>query len=212
MDARRGARRPRGRDRLAAVRARTARVRLARAHGRRPQPPRGRQDRRAAAASAGVRGAGARPPRAGALRRIRRRSCRRSTARCASSRRPARAARSSSSAEEILDLLRCGTPPDAIAIVCPSVERCRAPLETVFGALGDPVRDRRQRDARPHAVRPRAPRPAPLRLARRDAPRISSASCARAYSGLPRVRDGLRRGPAARARGDAIRPGSRRRP
>ncbi len=41
-------------------------------------------------------------------------------------------------AEEILDLLRLGTPPASIAIVCPSVERYRAPLETVFGALGIP--------------------------------------------------------------------------
>ncbi len=41
-------------------------------------------------------------------------------------------------AEEILDLLRLGTAPHSIAIVCPSVERYRAPLETVFGALGIP--------------------------------------------------------------------------
>ncbi len=41
-------------------------------------------------------------------------------------------------AEEILDLLRLGTPPASIAIVCPSVERYRAPLDTVFGALGIP--------------------------------------------------------------------------
>ena len=41
-------------------------------------------------------------------------------------------------AEEILDLLRLGTRPASIAIVCPSVERYRAPLDTVFGALGIP--------------------------------------------------------------------------
>ena len=41
-------------------------------------------------------------------------------------------------AEEILDLLRSGVPAHEIAVVGTSVERFRAPLETVFGVLGIP--------------------------------------------------------------------------
>jgi len=40
--------------------------------------------------------------------------------------------------EEILALLRSGTPAEQIAVVCPSVERVRAPLETVFPELEIP--------------------------------------------------------------------------
>src|SRR5881227_3182255 len=38
--------------------------------------------------------------------------------------------------EELLELIRSGTEPHEIAIVCPSVERYRAPLETALGSLG----------------------------------------------------------------------------
>jgi ATP-dependent helicase/nuclease subunit B len=41
-------------------------------------------------------------------------------------------------ADEILLLLRDGTPPEEIAIVCPSLERWRAPLDTAFRTLGAP--------------------------------------------------------------------------
>jgi len=41
-------------------------------------------------------------------------------------------------AEELLVLLRAGTPAEKIGIICPSVERARAPLETVLGTLGIP--------------------------------------------------------------------------
>jgi hypothetical protein len=41
-------------------------------------------------------------------------------------------------AEDVLELLREGTPADDVAIVCPAVERHRAPLEAAFGALGVP--------------------------------------------------------------------------
>jgi ATP-dependent helicase/DNAse subunit B len=41
-------------------------------------------------------------------------------------------------ADEILKLIRTGTSPDAIAIVCPSLERFRTVLDTGFGALGVP--------------------------------------------------------------------------
>jgi ATP-dependent helicase/DNAse subunit B len=41
-------------------------------------------------------------------------------------------------ADSVLDLLRTGTDPERIAVVCPFVERYRLPLETVFGAYGLP--------------------------------------------------------------------------
>jgi len=41
-------------------------------------------------------------------------------------------------AEELLTLLRSGTEAEQIAIVCPSLERWRAPLDTAFTTLGVP--------------------------------------------------------------------------
>jgi ATP-dependent helicase/nuclease subunit B len=41
-------------------------------------------------------------------------------------------------ADEVLQLLRTGTEPDQILVVCPSLDRVRAPLETAFGATGVP--------------------------------------------------------------------------
>src|SRR4051812_4499459 len=41
-------------------------------------------------------------------------------------------------AEELLALIRAGTSPEEIALVCPRVERYRAPLETALGSLGVP--------------------------------------------------------------------------
>jgi RecB family exonuclease len=41
-------------------------------------------------------------------------------------------------ADEILRLLRTGTPPEEIGVVCPSLERWRAPIETAFGTMGVP--------------------------------------------------------------------------
>jgi len=41
-------------------------------------------------------------------------------------------------AEELLALVRGGTAPEQIAVVCPSVERWQAPLETAFATLGIP--------------------------------------------------------------------------
>jgi ATP-dependent helicase/DNAse subunit B len=40
--------------------------------------------------------------------------------------------------EELLSLLRSGTPAEQIGIVCPSLERWHAPLETALGTLGVP--------------------------------------------------------------------------
>ena len=42
-------------------------------------------------------------------------------------------------AETILDLVRDGIAPDEIAVVCPSVDRSRASIETAFGSLGVPI-------------------------------------------------------------------------
>ena len=42
-------------------------------------------------------------------------------------------------AETVLELVRDGIAPEEIAIVCPSLERSRASIETAFGALGVPV-------------------------------------------------------------------------
>jgi ATP-dependent helicase/DNAse subunit B len=42
-------------------------------------------------------------------------------------------------AEEILGYVRAGTAPEEIAVVCPSVDAIRVPLETAFTALGVPV-------------------------------------------------------------------------
>src|SRR5256714_812175 len=41
-------------------------------------------------------------------------------------------------ADELLDLIRGGTPAEQVALVCPHVERYRAPLETALGSLGIP--------------------------------------------------------------------------
>ncbi|WP_411277988.1 PD-(D/E)XK nuclease family protein [Gaiella sp.] len=41
-------------------------------------------------------------------------------------------------AETILDLVRDGVEPEEIAVVCPSIERSRASVETAFGTLGVP--------------------------------------------------------------------------
>jgi ATP-dependent helicase/DNAse subunit B len=42
-------------------------------------------------------------------------------------------------ADEVLDLVRAGTAPERIAIVCPSVESLRVTIETAFEAMGIPV-------------------------------------------------------------------------
>ena len=58
--------------------------------------------------------------------------------------------------EELLALLRSGVAPEQIAIVCPSLERWQAPLETALGTLGVPYalesRSRLDRTAYGHAL------------------------------------------------------------
>jgi ATP-dependent helicase/nuclease subunit B len=41
-------------------------------------------------------------------------------------------------ADEVLGLIRAGTAAEAIGVVCPSLDRWRAPLDTAFGAFGIP--------------------------------------------------------------------------
>jgi ATP-dependent helicase/nuclease subunit B len=41
-------------------------------------------------------------------------------------------------ADEVLELVRSGTPPESIAVVCPSLERFAVPLDTAFGAAAVP--------------------------------------------------------------------------
>ena len=130
-------------------------------------------------------------------RRARRR---RSRARCASSRAPARAARSSSSARRCSRCSRGGTPPEEIALVCPSLERWRAPLETALRRARHPVRGRAASCAS-------ARRRSAARCSRCSASPGSAAAArdlfalpALAVLGLARARRRLRRGPAARAR------------
>jgi ATP-dependent helicase/DNAse subunit B len=41
-------------------------------------------------------------------------------------------------ADEILQLIRSGTSPDEVLVVCPSLDRVRAPLESAFGTVGVP--------------------------------------------------------------------------
>ena len=176
----RGARRPRRGRGLAAVRAgprafaslqRTAEDLAALADGR---------TRELAAALVRVRGARAR------LARARRSSSRRAptpppidgAVSLPRGRRHARHAR----ARRRRGARRCcatASPAEQVALVVPSLDRWRAPLETVFAGLGHPVRDRRPRAARRDAARPRAALAAPLRVGRRRAATSSTRSCAR---------------------------------
>jgi ATP-dependent helicase/DNAse subunit B len=41
-------------------------------------------------------------------------------------------------ADELLGILRAGTPPEAVALIVPAADRWRTPLETVLGSLGIP--------------------------------------------------------------------------
>ena len=134
--------------------------------------------------------------------------------------------------EEVLALIRSGTPPEQIALVAPSLDGWRAPLETVLGALGVPYAVESRARLGVDAVRARAAAAPSLRVgstagaascsrfsARRTRasparPSISSkAGCAVARS-VARARRGRGReasrgaDPAARR---AARPASRRR-
>ena len=73
-------------------------------------------------------------------------------------------------AETILDLVRDGIAPEQIAIVCPSLERSRASIETAFGSLGVPFAIEGAAAARDDGLRAGAALAAPLRVEQRHAP------------------------------------------
>ena len=113
--------------------------------------------------------------------------------------------------EELVALIRGGTPPEQIALVAPSLERWRAPLETVLGGLGVPyaIEPRVRLGATPlgHALLQL------LRFAWLDggsarALRVPALAVLRARAVVGR----LRRGAAARPRDRTRPPASRRRP
>ena len=209
----RGARRAHGGARVAPLRARPRRLRVAPQDGRRSRVARRRGRRRASAARRGVPPGAARASRAPALRRdAPARRC--STARSACSREPAARGTLELVAETVLALVRAGTPPHEIAVVCPSVDAVRLALETAFAALGVPVAFEGRAASRDDAVRPRAPVAAPLRLGRRRAARALRAPPL-AVLGSRAQGGRLDRGPAPRARDRARRPrrrGRRRAP
>ena len=199
------ARRADGRDRLGAVRGRAHGVRVAAADDGRPERARGRADRGAAAAVPRLRASGARARRAAT----------------SSATTPAERAETGGAVRffegagtrptlelvgrEILSLVRAGTAPEQIAIVCPALERWRAPLETGLGALGVPVVGRDAAATAADAVRARARRPAPLRLARRRPARALRLP-AHAVLGRAAAEGGLPRGTSARPRDQRARP------
>ncbi len=134
----RGLRRSCRRDRLAAVRAGAGRVRLARAHVRRSCPAGRRTGSRSCPRATATTPTPAlahleralfedvappAPPSEGAIRFLEGAGTR---------------ATLELVADELLQLLRAGTPAEEILVVCPSLERLRAPLEAAFGALGVP--------------------------------------------------------------------------
>ena len=165
MGSARGALGPRRGDGVAAVRARSRRLRVAPAHAGGSRLARGGRIEELPARAAEYGHAGARAPRATSLRRHAAGTGRRSTARSASSRPPGPVARSSSSRRRSASWPPAGTPLEEIALVVPSIERWRASLETVLGTLGHPVHDRRPCPARPDPVRAGAAGAAPLRMA-----------------------------------------------
>ena len=81
--------------------------------------------------------------------------------------------------QEVLSLIRGGTAPEQIAIVCPALERWRAPLETGLGALGVPFAVAAWPRLAADAVRPRAARHCSASSGSAAAAASSTASCAR---------------------------------
>src|SRR3954468_6996387 len=107
--------------------------------------------------------------------------------------------------EELLALLRSGTRAEAIGIVCPSIDRWRAPLETALTTLGVPYAiDGRVRLGQTDVGRPLL---ALLRFAWLDGARADLFAYLRsAYSGLPRANADFLEG---RLRGRGIRTPAR---
>ena len=184
VGAARSALRAGGGDRLASLRARPSGLRVAAPNAGGSRVARRRRDRGAPARARRVRV----PPRSRTSSGISSTTSRpatrpSSTGRSASSRRPAPAARSSSSPKRCGSSRGDGIPLEEIALVVPSVERWRAPVETVLGTLGIPFAVEGRAPARPDAVRPGSAGAAPLRLAAGRSPRPVLAISARPSPG-----------------------------
>ena len=192
MVAARGVGRACRRARLASLRARPGRVRVALAHRRRPLPARDGSHRRVAAAIGGVRRPRPRPSRAGALR-----TCGAAAAdvaaRCASWRERACGARSSSSPTRCSPRSATARRPSEIALVLPSIERGRETLETVFASFEIPVAVECPPPFRRHPARARARFAASVRVDRRGTARALFVP-AHSLLGDPAPRRRLRRG------------------
>ena len=115
-------------------------------------------------------------------------------------------------AETVLELVRDGTAPEEIAVVCPVARaRARASIETAFGALGVPVAIEAPAAARQHRLRAGAALAAPLRVGQRHPPRALRVPAHAVLRPRPRRRR-LPRGAAARTgRASAATARSRRR-
>ena len=113
--------------------------------------------------------------------------------------------------EEMLGLLRAGTPAEQIALVAPALDGWRAPLETVLGGLGVPYSFESRVRLGNDAVRARAAAAAALRLDGRDAARAVRVPPLAVLGPRALVRR-LRRGTPARPRDPHARRASRRRP
>ena len=100
-------------------------------------------------------------------------------------------------AETVLDHVRDGIAPEEIAIVCPSLERARASIETAFGALGVPVAIEAPQRLGSTALRAVAALAAPLRVEQRHPPRSLRIPAHPVRRPRPRRR-GLPRGAPAR--------------
>ena len=205
MVAARGACRAGGRRRVAALRAWPDGVRLAAADGRGSRAARRRPRPGARRPLVGVRGAGARAPRALALRARRRRAAADRRRRPLPRGRRGPRARSSSSATSCSRLLRDGTPAEEIARRRPVGRALARAARDGVRVARHPVRDRVAAAPRGDAARARAALAAPLRLARGRPARAVRLSPLAVLGHRPGGRR-LRRGPSARPRRRRARP------
>ena len=111
-------------------------------------------------------------------------------------------------ADEVLQLIRAGTKPEEILLVCPSVERQRAQLETALSRARGAVRDRGPAADRQDRVRPGAALVPALRVARRRSARSVRLPALAVLRADARPRR-LSRRAVARARGQRSDPGGR---
>ena len=202
------ARRPHRGDRLASVRAEPGSVRVARANVPGPQLARRRAHRGARASVRRGRPAGARTPRAPPVRGRPAAGSAARRRRSASWKEPVRAARSSSSRDEALKLIRGGTSAGRDPHRLPERRAPAGPARDRADRARGAVRDRGAHPDRQDVVRPGAPLVPALRVARGRAPRPVRLPPLAVLRPDARAR-GLPRGAAARAGGERSRAGRR---